>query len=329
MLGIHIKHLEENDPSFTCLYIPFGGITDVDAVALASALEKNTYLESLNLLGNNIGDGGTKALARCLKTNKSITYLNLYYNKMGSEGAQTLATSLKSNTSLTALDLSGNSRFAGVATGLDQAIKNNEYICYAEYYNRSQEIAKLLANRQNNIKQLIQDYKNGNTDLNQLVKFSKQIEYVAQKSHLLNRYELNTFQRHIRNGAQTKFIAKINLAPNVQERKNELIEPFSFIMTTLDADALKNLNIALTDDLYEERQALLEQERLERKRQRNELLNRVFGIGIIGCYAAYKLATAFCREYLKPSSAIGELITVCDSNACLAYIPLESKAAER
>ena len=66
-----------------------------EAKALATALEKNTTLVSLDLYANNIGDEGAKALAPALEKNTTLVTLNLDRNRIGAEGAKALATAKK------------------------------------------------------------------------------------------------------------------------------------------------------------------------------------------------------------------------------------------
>ena len=79
----------------THLKINYCQIGYEEAKALATALEKNTTLVSLDLYANNIGDEGAKALAPALEKNTTLVTLNLDRNRIGAEGAKALATAKK------------------------------------------------------------------------------------------------------------------------------------------------------------------------------------------------------------------------------------------
>ena len=79
-----------------------------EAKALATALEKNTTLVSLDLYANNIGDEGAKALATALEKNTTLESLDLDVNTIGDEGAKALATALEKNTTIRGLNLNAN-----------------------------------------------------------------------------------------------------------------------------------------------------------------------------------------------------------------------------
>src|SRR6185369_13167718 len=66
-------------------------ISDLDAIALANALEKNNPLTYLDLSFNQIGDTGATALANALEKNNPLIYLGLSRNEIGDMGATALA----------------------------------------------------------------------------------------------------------------------------------------------------------------------------------------------------------------------------------------------
>ena len=72
--------------------ISASGLTPQGVLAFSHALERNTTLTSLNLNGNNIGDGdGLRALAGALERNTALTRLNLLRNNIGYAGKAALA----------------------------------------------------------------------------------------------------------------------------------------------------------------------------------------------------------------------------------------------
>jgi heptosyltransferase-2 len=63
--------------------------------ALATALQTNTTLTSLDLADNGIGAAVAMALATALQTNTTLTSLTLFHNDIGAAGATALATALQ------------------------------------------------------------------------------------------------------------------------------------------------------------------------------------------------------------------------------------------
>ena len=66
-----------------------------DKNSLCTALKCCTYLQTLDLSGNNIGSDGAVALAEGLKCCANLQTLDLSYNSIGSDGAVALAEGLK------------------------------------------------------------------------------------------------------------------------------------------------------------------------------------------------------------------------------------------
>ena len=69
--------------SLCCLRLPFSGIGDVGAVALAEALKRHTRLTELDITYNIITSVGMSALAPVIRANK-IQHLNISENNIGS-----------------------------------------------------------------------------------------------------------------------------------------------------------------------------------------------------------------------------------------------------
>ncbi|MFN8911938.1 MAG: hypothetical protein ACK5V4_04120, partial [Alphaproteobacteria bacterium] len=179
MLDPFIQRLQENDQSLTHLVLVSQNIGENDAITIAKALKTNTSLNLLHLFDITISEKGAIAIAKALKTNTSLTWL-----------------SLRDNISEKA------------AKALDDAIKKNENILHAFYHNQSREIPKLLAKRQNNIRQLIQSYKDGNADINQLIKFSVQVKSFAKQERSLSPIEIKRLYDDIQLAISTQFSVK-------------------------------------------------------------------------------------------------------------------------
>ena len=57
---------------------------------MAKALEPNSFLTSLDIQGNRIGDTGATASAKGLESNSSLTSLNIDLNQIGDTEATSL-----------------------------------------------------------------------------------------------------------------------------------------------------------------------------------------------------------------------------------------------
>lgn len=73
---------------------------------LATVLQYDHSITTLDLSCNKIDDIGIQALADALQVNHSLTTLDLSYNQLGSNFGQILANALQVNPSLTTLVLS-------------------------------------------------------------------------------------------------------------------------------------------------------------------------------------------------------------------------------
>lgn len=82
--------------------------TDESARVLCQALLSNSFVVSVDLSFNSIGDSGATHFARLLEHNHSIEVLNLSQCAITDRGGVLLAEALYANTSLTELDLNSN-----------------------------------------------------------------------------------------------------------------------------------------------------------------------------------------------------------------------------
>jgi hypothetical protein len=125
-------------------------------VCLFTVLQINATLTSLDLGGNHkIGVAGVTALASGLQTNTTLTSLNLEFNGIGTAGATALATALQTNTTLTSLDLGGNDIGDAGATALATALQTNttltELILYGNNICDAAEAALLSTRPRNTV----------------------------------------------------------------------------------------------------------------------------------------------------------------------------------
>jgi Ran GTPase-activating protein (RanGAP) involved in mRNA processing and transport len=78
------------------------------ALAISSALKKNSTLRTLSLNSNNIQYRGSIAISSALKVNSSLYQLFLDMNHIGLEGGVAMASALEENSTLQVLHLSSN-----------------------------------------------------------------------------------------------------------------------------------------------------------------------------------------------------------------------------
>ena len=92
----------------TKLNISFNKIGDNGIVCIATALETNTTMRTLDVCGCNISDVGVKSLAKALTVNRSLHELNMDSNYIGDNGMIQIATALQTNNTLKDLSIFDN-----------------------------------------------------------------------------------------------------------------------------------------------------------------------------------------------------------------------------
>jgi hypothetical protein len=117
-----------------CSYLCYHSIGAEGATAIATALQGNTALTTLDLSGHSIGDEGALAIAAALKINSALTTLSLGYNGIGEIGALAIAAALEVNTAITTLDL-GWWRSTGATVSIEASLtENREKKAAAEHF---------------------------------------------------------------------------------------------------------------------------------------------------------------------------------------------------
>ena len=98
----------EKNSTVTSLDLLFNDIGNEGAASLAVALEKNSTVTSIDLSNNGIGAKGAGSLAAVLAKNSSLTSISLYWNGIGDEGAASLAAALERNSTVKRINLDSN-----------------------------------------------------------------------------------------------------------------------------------------------------------------------------------------------------------------------------
>ncbi|CAM9236384.1 unnamed protein product, partial [Choristocarpus tenellus] len=112
--------IADNDHRAAAASFQGEGLDDAWVFVLASSLETNDTMRSLNLNNNLVGDRGSRALAQSLYLNSHLRMLSLGGNRITDAGASSLADLLRSGIcNLTGLDLSGPKPIM-TSVGLDE-----------------------------------------------------------------------------------------------------------------------------------------------------------------------------------------------------------------
>lgn len=109
------------------------GLNDEDGQSLAAMLEKNSYLQKLEVEGNNLGVGAAETIGKALCVNTTLRSLNLESNNLTASGNDQkgiieLANALRENRSLRVLMLSKNGITHQAGEYFVKAIECNEML---------------------------------------------------------------------------------------------------------------------------------------------------------------------------------------------------------
>ena len=145
--GEVLIRIRRNDPYLLTLGFIYHGVTGDQAEQLANALEKNTKVKWLTLVGNVIGDAGLEALAKSLERNTAIDSLHLGDCGITDAGVQDIAHTLLCNRTLRKVSLRHNGITNSGALYLSRALLRNQTLSYLNLYcnNIKDEGVMLLA----------------------------------------------------------------------------------------------------------------------------------------------------------------------------------------
>ncbi|XP_054432933.1 leucine-rich repeat-containing protein 34 isoform X3 [Pteronotus mesoamericanus] len=88
--------------------VPVERVTSEDFWILTRILEKNPYINGLDVRYNLINDAGAHYAAKLLQKKYDLIYLNLMFNDIGPKGGELIAKALHKNTTLKYLRMTGN-----------------------------------------------------------------------------------------------------------------------------------------------------------------------------------------------------------------------------
>ncbi len=138
----YVRRIADNDSSLVSLNLRHYGIEDEDAIVLAKALKKNSYLKELDLSQNEIGSNGAIAIAKALGKQRFLGF-NLSpksqlqvlrmseaagSNYWSDEAAFAFAEAIKANTKIELLDISNNKIGYNGGRALAEALEINQVI---------------------------------------------------------------------------------------------------------------------------------------------------------------------------------------------------------
>ena len=111
MMGELSKHAEQCPAGalhgVTELNIRVNNIGDKGIALISTALQTNTTMTKLDVIGCNMSDDGAESLARALTINKTLQELDLRLNDISDTGIAHFATSLRTNNTLNILSIGG------------------------------------------------------------------------------------------------------------------------------------------------------------------------------------------------------------------------------
>ncbi|XP_016058498.1 PREDICTED: leucine-rich repeat-containing protein 34 [Miniopterus natalensis] len=102
-----LKGITLNIPGNNCS-VPVERVTSEDFWILSKILQKNTYINGLDVRYNLISDFGAQYAAKLLQKQHNLIYLNLMFNDIGPKGGELIAKALHKNTTLKYLRMTGN-----------------------------------------------------------------------------------------------------------------------------------------------------------------------------------------------------------------------------
>ncbi|XP_070262942.1 leucine-rich repeat-containing protein 34 isoform X3 [Myotis yumanensis] len=111
--------------------MPVERLTNEDFLILSKTLEKNPYVNGLDVRYNLISDAGLYYAAKLLQKQHNLIYLNLMFNDIGPKGGELIAKALHKNTTLKYLRMTGNK------------VENKGGMCFAAMLQMNSSLEKL------------------------------------------------------------------------------------------------------------------------------------------------------------------------------------------
>jgi len=119
-------------------------LTDSDAEILCLTLKENSYVTSLDLGYNCIGDDGGTLLGKLLEESTALMSLILSYNDIGSTGAYSIAKGIQHNETLKSLKLDGNKIGVNGGMAIASALQVNETLEELNINNTDQGVQSVI-----------------------------------------------------------------------------------------------------------------------------------------------------------------------------------------
>ena len=120
-------------------------LNDEDVEILCLAFKGNSYITSLDLGYNSIGDSGGIIIGNCLEENRAIHSLILSYNDICAKGAGAIAKGIQMNETLKVLKLDGNKVGVYGGMAIAGALQVNEILEELDVNNTEQSTQSVIA----------------------------------------------------------------------------------------------------------------------------------------------------------------------------------------
>ena len=120
-----VIHVANDSPELTELVLEKRGLGDEEVIPIFDSFGGNTYVTSMNMRINRIGNEGCSALASAILDNDSLTLIDLSGNNIGDEGIEDLCKVIPYNKTLVQLNLADNKLSDASASELAGALVDN------------------------------------------------------------------------------------------------------------------------------------------------------------------------------------------------------------
>ncbi|KAJ3330155.1 hypothetical protein HDU76_006307 [Blyttiomyces sp. JEL0837] len=133
------------------LDLSYNEIGNTGAVIIANFIKEDKFIEYLNLQSNSITGTGGAAIAHALHVNTTIKRLDMSYNSIGNDGGMEFASMLQINTTLTNLSLAGCALSATSLIAFATVLRNNECLEIFDLSNNVSHSNRLTQSLENDI----------------------------------------------------------------------------------------------------------------------------------------------------------------------------------
>eukprot|EP01012_Entosiphon_sulcatum_P041829 TRINITY_DN5571_c0_g1_i1.p1 TRINITY_DN5571_c0_g1~~TRINITY_DN5571_c0_g1_i1.p1 ORF type:complete len:561 (-),score=132.09 TRINITY_DN5571_c0_g1_i1:33-1715(-) len=263
-----------SQPSLTFLGLSFNKIRDAGAEHLAKALEENSALLHLELVDCRLGDKGYISLGLALSTrNTTLQGLNLLHNQVSEEGLTAFGNLMDRNTAFTSLLFPVSDHIS--SQRLRDIIRRNKRVKQLdEPHQLEKEVARLY-HQQHKLQVATQQ-------LNQIVKVKNDLDGVVQREESEVALQKQEIQKRAKDIKQSINLVEQNIVELKQKQEDHVTnlakeherhkENLAMLAEKLEIDAQR---AAKMEKEFEERQAELNRLTAAMEEKRRTLLQRI------------------------------------------------------